>query len=145
MPAIRGVRMGGSGSKDRVFREGAAAAKRAVDGIRLVTVGHDVTGVGDSDGTIDNQSGILQRGFVEGPGSDNIVFGDKHPVSASRASAHDPVDLDEVSGIRSLADDDPASRIYGISERVQVGFNGSAQFAALLIFLPGTNYAARVS
>ena len=93
---------GGKGCFKAVTRE-QVIPHVAVNGIRLVTVGHNGGIVQGQNRVIDDQVGIFQLGGVCGYRADAAGDGVKHAVAAVGAAAHDPVGDERLLAVGAFA------------------------------------------
>ena len=109
--------MGGTGWRGRVH----LLVHQVVDGVGLVTVGHDGLVAEHANGIVNDQMGINHLRLVKGLGAHRVTLNLEHAVAAVDASAHDKVGGDRLFAVGALADHN-ASAVVG--KRVQFVNNG---------------------
>ena len=108
---VGAVRLEGAGAEG--FFKSFALSHQVVDGIGLVAVGDDGLVAHYADGGINDQAGIRQFGRIEGLGADAAAIGNKDPVAAVFAAAHDEVGGDGFAAVLAAAQNDAPAGVGG--------------------------------
>ena len=82
-----------------------------VDGICLVSIGHNGLVAQNSDRGVDDQAGVFHLGGIKGLSSDSSPLFHENPVPAVCASAHDKISGHGLCSVSRSSQNDPSSRI----------------------------------
>ena len=135
MALMRGVKLGASGSKVRVFSAETNVppfCSAVIHGVGLVAVGDDDLVSQHAHGRVDDQGGVGQLRGVEGAGAQPFAVLHKHAVAAVDAAAHDEVGQKQPRAVRGLAGEYAAP---GIGSRAHSLGDGLVSASFFLQFL----------
>ena len=89
-----------------------------INGIGLVSVCDDRLVAEHTDGSVDDQAGILHFRGIKSLCADPVSFSHKDPVAAVSASAHDEIGDDCFFSVSTSADHNASSRITHFSQNL---------------------------
>ena len=102
----------------KCFLEGVAILQEIIDGIRLITVGHDQVITDLTDRAVDDEARVLDLAGVCRIDGDGVTILDKYAVSGVCATTHDEVSDGDGLSICGLADHDATARVLVVLQQL---------------------------